>query len=266
MGISIAASMQNSGCSVHWASAGRSQHSRQRAEKFDLIDAGTLSVLAAECELLVSVCPPEFAEDLSQQVIETGYSGLYLDANAIAPQRATRMADAMQSAGISFVDGSIVGGPAWEPGRTWLYLSGERAEEAVGYFHAGPLGTRVISQEVGKASALKMCFAAYTKGSRAMLCAILGAAENLGVLDDLHTQWGDDFYERNTDGAVSVTAKAWRFAGEMDEIAATFREAGLPGGFHEAAGEVYRRIAHFKDADPMPSFEAVLAAIAGKAS
>lgn len=261
MGISIAATMQNTGHEVYWASEGRSSQTRSRAEQFSLLDAGRLQSLAQTCTMLVSVCPPHAAEELSRQVIETGFKGLYLDANAISPGRAERMAAAMEAVGIDFVDGGIIGGPAWEKNRTWLYLSGAQAETAARYFQAGPLGTRVIGDEAGKASALKMCFAAYTKGSRAMLTAILATAARLEVLDDLKTQWGEGFFDETVNGAVGVTARAWRFTGEMDEIAATFREAGMPGGFHEAAADLYRRLAQFKDADPKPSFEEVLQAL-----
>jgi hypothetical protein len=58
-----------------------------------------------------------------------------------------------------------------------------------------------------------------------------------------------------------VTAKAWRFAGEMEEIATTFRGAGLPGGFHDAAGDIHNRISHFKDAQTTPALEEVLLAL-----
>jgi 3-hydroxyisobutyrate dehydrogenase-like beta-hydroxyacid dehydrogenase len=261
MGVSVAATLQNSGHSVYWASQGRSLQTHRRAEQFNLVDKVTLAALAQTCSLLVSVCPPAAAEALAEQVSAAGYRGMYLDANAISPQRVLSMGERMEKAGISFVDGGIIGGPAWKPGETWLYLSGPQAERASQYFHAGPLGTRVISPEIGKASALKMCFAAYTKGSRAMLCAVLGAAENLGVLDDLKTQWGMEFTHQALTGAVNVTAKAWRFTGEMEEIAATFREAGMPGGFHEAAADIYRRMEQFKGADPHPDFEEVLRAL-----
>ena len=184
MGISIAASMQNSGYSVSWASDGRSAQTRQRAEQFNLLDAGTLHSLAQTCSVLVSVCPPDAAEILARQVIETGFKGLYIDANAISPSRAVRMAKLMEQKDITFVDGAIIGGPAWKPGGTWLYLSGAQAKTAAACFQAGPLGTRIIGEEPGKASALKMCFAAYTKGSRAMLTAVLGTAASLGVLED----------------------------------------------------------------------------------
>ena len=96
------------------------------------------------------------------------------------------------------------------------------------------------------------------------MCAILTAAETLGVREELEHQWsrgGSDFAERATDRVRRVTAKAWRFAGEMEEISSTFSEAGVPGDFHAAAATIYRRIADLKDAPSTPSLENVLAAL-----
>jgi 3-hydroxyisobutyrate dehydrogenase-like beta-hydroxyacid dehydrogenase len=262
MGISVAAAAQNSGCEVYWASEGRSPQTHERARRFDLRDVGTVAGLCETCSLILSVCPPHAAEQVAHDVVEQGFRGIYLDANAIAPQRAIRIGEALNAAGVAFVDGGIIGGPAWEPGRTWLYLAGKDAEEVASCFAAGPLETAVIGQEPGRASALKMCYAAYTKGTTALLCAIRGTAEALDVWGELRTQWLRDWPDlpAQAEGRVRrVTAKAWRFAGEMDEIAATFQAAGLPGGFHAAAAEVYRRLAHYKDAPSTPELEAVLA-------
>lgn len=269
MGISIAASAKNSGHEVIWASEGRSADTRTRAEQHDLRDAGTLANLCATCSVIVSVCPPDAAETLAQTVAAQGFGGLYVDANAIAPQRALRIGERLAAAGIAFVDGGIIGGPAWKPNSTWLYLAGPRAQEVAACFAAGPLEVRVLGQEVGgqdigKASALKMCYAAYTKGSTALLCAVLGAAQNLGVREELFQQWAQDGVGLDAQAGPrvqSVTAKAWRFVGEMNEIAATFRAANMPGGFHDAAADVYARLALFKDAEPAPSLADVLAAI-----
>lgn len=264
MGSSIAASAQNGGNTVYWASEGRSAATRARAEKIGLRDAGSLAKLCSQCELILSVCPPHAAEDLAREVAGAGFHGLYLDANAISPARVRRMAQALADSGIHLVDGGIIGGPAWTPGATWLYLSGPRAAEVAACFSAGLAATRVIGDEIGQASALKMCFAAYTKGSTALLCAVIAAAERLGVRDDLYRQWGmgdAKAPERNELALRRVTAKAWRFAGEMDEIAATFQEAGLPEGFYLAAAEVYRRMAEFKDAPDVPGLTEVLAAL-----
>ncbi len=264
MGISIAASVQNSGHSVYWASEGRSPQTRERAERFELLDGGAVEKLCETCSVIVSVCPPHAAEEVANQVLAYSFEGLYLDANAISPQRAKRIGQAVVESGATFVDGGIIGGPAWEPGRTWLYLSGRDAEIAASCFSDGPLEVSVIGEEIGKASALKMCYAAYTKGTTALLCAILAAAETLGVREELQHQWsrgGSDFAEQATGRVRRVTAKAWRFAGEMEEISSTFSEAGMPGDFHAAAATIYRRIADFKDAPSTPSLENVLTAL-----
>lgn len=261
MGISVAASAMEAGHQVYWASSGHGDKTRLRAEKYHLIDMGTLLQLCQTCEIIISICPPEAAESTAQSVIEAGYKGLYLDANAIAPGRSIAIEGRMQAAGIRYVDGGIIGGPAWTPKETWLYLSGEHSEEIKACFTRGPLDTKIISNEIGKASALKMCYAAYTKGTTALLAAILTAADAHGVREDLYAQWNMDqenFSNQVSTRVVRVTAKAWRFEGEMREIASTLQEAGVPGGFHIAAAEIYRRMAGFKDSIQPPLIEDVI--------
>jgi len=265
MGICVAATVQNSGHEVFWASEGRSPQTRQRAEKFNLADAGRLAALCETCSVIISVCPPHAAEEMAQQVLANSFQGVYLDVNAISPQRTIRIGHAMSKAGVDYVDGGIIGSPVWQRGKTWLYLSGEKAQEAAAFCPGGPIETRVVGDDIGKASALKMCYAAYNKGTTALLCGILATAEVLGVRGELETQWSrdwDNFGEQAGERVRNVTAKAWRFAGEMAEIAATFREAGLPGEFHAAAEMIYQRIAGFKDAPATPALEEVLAKLA----
>ena len=264
MGISIAASAQNSGNTLCWVSAERSAGTRTRAEKFGLQDTQNLENLCAQCTTIISVCPPHAAEEIAHQVIECGFKGIYLDANAISPRRVGQIAQEVNDAGASFVDGGIIGGPAWKPESTWLYLSGPRAQEAADLFSAGPLVTNVLGDTIGKASALKMCFAAYSKGTTALLAAVLAAAEALSVREDLNRQWAQgnpNFPATTAERVRGSTAKAWRFSGEMEEIAVTFQDAGLPGDFHTAAAKIYERLAKYKDAPQLPQLEDILAAI-----
>ena len=172
----------------------------------------------------------------------------------------------MSEAGAEFVDGGLIGGPAWQPG-TVAYLSGPVAGRAAACFAGSLLETVVLGPEIGKASALKMVYAAYSKGSTALLLATLAAAEALDVRADLQAHWasGDGELAAQAESrARRVTAKAWRFAGEMEEIAATFEAAGLPGGFYHAAAELFQRLGQFKGADPLPRLEEVLAALIEK--
>jgi 3-hydroxyisobutyrate dehydrogenase-like beta-hydroxyacid dehydrogenase len=220
-----------------------------------------LPELCQTSEIIFSVCPPHAAEGVAKAVIETGFKGLYLDANAISPQRSIRIGQMMEENGIHFIDGGIIGGPAWKPNETWLYLSGKDAEKIANCFTTGPLETKIIGGEIGKASALKMCYAAYSKGTTALLSAILAAAESFDVRDELYQQWDMDdssFSAQVNQRATRVTAKAWRFEGEMHEIASTFQEAGLPDGFHKAAAEIYQRMAGFKDIPENPQLNDVL--------
>jgi 3-hydroxyisobutyrate dehydrogenase-like beta-hydroxyacid dehydrogenase len=246
MGASIGAAASHSATRVIWAGDGRSKASHTRASDAGLENGGTIDTLVKDSDIILSVCPPHDAEDVARQVKQRAFPGLFVDCNAIAPEKSRQIAERFGYQ--NFVDGGIVGGPAWKSeSGTRLYLSGDRSKEIAALFNNSPLETTIIPGEIGAASAMKMVFAAYTKGTTALLAAILGVAEKEGVRNVLESQWGQTFTEQTYQRVVANSAKAWRFEGEMQEIAATFENAGLPGGFHAAAAVVFERLAQFKD-------------------
>ena len=250
MGVTVGAAARATGARVVWASAGRSEATRQRATQAGLEDIGTLSALAHLSEVIISVCPPDAAADVARAVAEHHFHGLYVDANAVAPNTARQVAAEVVRGGATFVDGGIIGPPAHRPDTTRLYLSGDQAGQVAALFSKGPLDARVIPGAAGQASALKMAFAGWTKGTSALLLAIRALAAAEGVEEALLEQWSvsqSDLAPRSVGAARGSAPKAWRFVGEMREIAATYEDAGLPGGFHLAAAEVYERLAQFKD-------------------
>jgi 3-hydroxyisobutyrate dehydrogenase-like beta-hydroxyacid dehydrogenase len=259
MGVAVAATARNGGNEVYWASDGRSADTFRRAAEAALLDAGTVARMCAICPVIVSVCPPEFAEGMAHEIVEFGFRGLYIDANAISPERARRIGQLMESNGVAFVDGCIIGQAPAARGETWICFSGTGAAEAAALFPAGPLEAEVLEGDIGKASALKMCFSAHAKGMAALRAAVVGAADQLGVLADLERQW-----ERSGTPlaraieSIQITApKAWRFVAEMREIVATFESVGMPGDFHRAAGEIYERLASFKGTEKPELAEAL---------
>ena len=259
MGASVGAAARSNQHTVLWASVGRSADTVARAERANLEDAGGIAELVHASEIVLSICPPHAAGDVAREVVDLGFTGLYVECNAISPDRTRAIQRLVESAGADYVDGGIIGGPAWrQEAGTHLYLSGPRAEEVAACFTGSPLQASVISDRIGAASAIKMGYAAYTKGTTALLTGILGMVEKEGVREALAGQWGKDFTERTIRRVRANTAKAWRFEGEMYEIADTFRGAGLPGGFHQAAAEVFKRLANFKDQDEPPTIESVL--------
>ena len=184
--------------------------------------------LAGEAELILSICPPHAARDVA--VAAAGFAGVYVDANAISPAHAAEIA--LLHPG--FVDGGIVGGPPREPGTT-LYLSGRGAPAVAALFAGSLLEPRVVTD----ASALKMAYAAWSKGTTALLLSIREVARHFEVEED----WGlaaPELVERLPRAERSAATKGWRWVGEMEEIADTFAAAGQPDGFHRAAAQVYR--------------------------
>jgi len=231
MGAAVGAVLRGQGVRVVWASEGRSEETRARAEAAGLEDAGSV-VEVARSDVVFSICPPHAALEVARSA---EFAGVYVDANAVSPATAREVAEAVGE----FVDGGIVGSPPREPGTARLYLSGDCASEVAELFAGSALDARVASN----ASAVKMAYAAWTKGTAAMLLAIRELARREGVEDTLLAEWDlsvPELRERYERARRSAEAKGWRWVGEMEEIAATFEADGLPGGFHRAAAEVYR--------------------------
>ncbi len=155
---------------VVWASEGRSAASRARAEGAGFEDVGTLGAVTATADAVLSVCPPHGALALAEAVAATGFGGLFLDGNAVSPATAIEIEGAATASGARFVDGGIVGPPAIRPGTTRLYLSGDAARELIALFEGSALEAIDLEAEVGAASALKMCYAGFIKGSARYSC------------------------------------------------------------------------------------------------
>lgn len=246
MGVTVGAALKHNGHDVLWCPTGRSQASLARAEGERFEPRANLGELVAAVDIVLSVCPPAEAHNVAEAVHREGFGGLYLDANAVAPSSARGIESLF---GARYVDGGLIGPPPKQAGSTRLYLSGRQAEQAVGWFSGSALEAISIGAEPGAASSVKMCYAAYTKGLSALLLNVRALAEAEGVTAALLGEWqrSQPGLEERSEGSARGTAeKAWRFEGEMLEIAQTFQQAGLPGEFHLAAAEVYRRMAPLK--------------------
>jgi 3-hydroxyisobutyrate dehydrogenase-like beta-hydroxyacid dehydrogenase len=253
MGAAIGQCLAGAGHRVLWAPEGRGAATRERAGAAGLTGV-PLAEIVTRSDVIVSVCPPHAALDVARQV--AGFRGIYLDANAISPGTAREVAAIAEAGGASYADGGIIGTPPVAPGFIRLYLSGPRAGEVQALFGGTDVDARLVPPP-GTASAVKMAYASWTKGSAALLLAARALARAEGVEDVLLAEWGisqPGLGERSARSAGAAASKGWRWVAEMEEIAATMAAAGLPEGFHRAAAEVYRRSPHGEDA----SLDAVL--------
>jgi 3-hydroxyisobutyrate dehydrogenase-like beta-hydroxyacid dehydrogenase len=248
MGAAVGKCLTDRGHTVLWASDGRSAQTRARAEAAGLKDVRTIPGVAS-CGLVLSVCPPHAARQVARACRDM--DGTYVDANALSPATSDDVRRIIEETGglryggnAGYTDGAIIGPPPEQPGTTRLYLSGPDAAAVAELFGGSPLDARVLDGELTAASALKMAYAGWTKGSAALLLAMRDAAVALGVQDDLLAEWAlsqPGLAAQADRSAQAAAAKGWRWEAEMREIAATLAAAGLPSGFHEAAAEIFGR-------------------------
>jgi 3-hydroxyisobutyrate dehydrogenase-like beta-hydroxyacid dehydrogenase len=262
MGTAVGRCLAGAGHEVLWAAGGRSPATAARAGEAGLTAVPDVAEVAGRADVVLSVCPPHAALEVAREVSAAGFGGLYVDANAVSPATAREVAGIVEAVGAGFVDGGIIGTPPVAPGFIRLYLSGTRAGEVLRLFAGTEVDARVVDGEPGGASAVKMAYASWTKGSAALLLAARALARAEGVEEALLAEWGisqPGLEGRSARSAGAAAAKGWRWVAEMEEIAATMAAAGLPDGFHLAAAEIYRRSQHAAG----PTVDGVLAVLGG---
>ncbi len=246
MGASVGAAARASGARVLWASEGRGTDTWARAATAELDDAGTLRAVVAASDAILAVCPPHAAREMAAAVAAAGFRKLYVDANAVAPATSREIARIVEAAGATYA--------------TRLYLSGPQAARAAALFAKGNLEAIVLPGDLTAASSIKMAYGGWNKGQQALLMSILALAKAEGVDEALIAEWQrsqPDLPKRVENAARGSSRKAWRWIAEMEENAAALDAAGLPEGFHQAAAEIYRRLAVYKDAGVPPSLDDV---------
>jgi 3-hydroxyisobutyrate dehydrogenase-like beta-hydroxyacid dehydrogenase len=255
--------------------AGRNPRTAELATRASLELLPDLDAVVAAADVVVSIVPPSaaagVASDVAASARRTGAHPLVADLNAVSPGTVSSIERTLHDAGLDLVDGSISGPPPSRPG-TRLYLSGVRAAELADLPQSG-LTIRILGDEVGVASALKMCTASVYKGITALMVQALGTASRFGVTDQVTEDLADSFPELVSDlprWLAVAASKAERYVGEMREIAATQGSAGYPSELFEAMAIVWAHVAETKLAEAAPeeaaridlSLEEVLDALA----
>jgi 3-hydroxyisobutyrate dehydrogenase-like beta-hydroxyacid dehydrogenase len=246
MGAAVGNALKPVAGAVIWAAAGRSLTTSKRAETADLVGVPDVAELARRADVVISVCPPDAARAVAEEVapLLSRPAQLFVDANAVSPATVTGIAELIGAERV--VDGAIIGPPAWEPGRTVVWLAGVAAPAVAALFEGSPFAAKVLAGPVGSASALKACFAFQSKALPTLWVQLDAAARAYGVSDEIREELhrtGVDLDGKLEGVDAQARGKAWRWVGEMQEAAETFAAVGLPDGFSRAAAETYERMA-----------------------
>ena len=246
MGHAVGRALGEHGLEVITCLDGRSERTRGLAQKGGFSDVPTLKDMVSRADLVLSILVPSEAVGVAKRVAEairaTGSGTPFADCNAVSPQSALVMGEMINEAGGRFIDGSIIGGPPGRGTPPRIYVSGPDIGLVTELDGKGVV-VRPIGDGIGRASAIKMCYAAGTKGTAALYAALLTAAEALGVSEELAAELRasqPDVYERMEGQVPGMPIPAARWIGEMEQIAATFEHVGVTPAFHQGAAEMFR--------------------------
>lgn len=249
MGQAVAMRIKDRGFTVCTALEKRSERSRTLAREAGLTDLGSIARLVAECDLVLSVMNPgaavDFAREAAAAIRAGGHKRLVADCNAVAPSTAREIAGLIEGAGGRFLDGGIIGAPPRGAAKTNLYVSGPGAADLEAL--SGPqLNVRVVSERIGDASALKMCYSAINKGTQGLWLEVMTAAKRMGVDELLEKQLRasrSELVDFILGQFPSIAPKAYRWVPEMIEIAKTMGTAGTSTKLFEGEADLYQFVA-----------------------
>lgn len=279
MGHSVGATLREGGLRLVTCLADRSGRTRALAEEAGIEDLPDYEALVGQADVILSILVPARATDAATRVAEameaTGAAPVYADCNAIAPQTTRAIGERITVAGGLFVDASIIGPPPRGGAAPRLYACGPGLERFCELAAHG-LDIRPLGPAIGAASAVKMCYAALTKGSTALWTQLLTAARALDILgplmDEFQASQGATL-ERMRRGVPSMPTKSRRWVGEMEEIARTFAAVGLSALTFQGIAETYRLVGSTtladrtpEDAGAAPDLETTLAVLARAAA
>jgi 3-hydroxyisobutyrate dehydrogenase-like beta-hydroxyacid dehydrogenase len=250
MGSGFGRDLDGRGHDVITCLAGRGDETRSRARDAGFREVADLDALVSEAELVLAILPPELAPGLARDVAAAmarrAKTPAYADCNAVSPETSRGIAETIAAAGADYIDGGIIGNP---PGKSdkpvRLYVSGPRAA-LMAELHGGNIDIRDCGPEIGRGSAVKMCYASVTKGTNTLHTAALITAERLGVGELVRGEFeysAPAAFRAMNHMVPRLPVDAARWIGEMVEIAQTYESVGVTPHFHHGAREIYELLA-----------------------
>lgn len=247
MGAAVGRRLHENGCRVQTVLEGRSAASAERAKQAGLEPIGWEDV--GRAEIVLSILPPDQAVGLAERLApilrQADPKPLYADCNAVSPATAKRLGGILAPTGCAYVDAGIIGPPPAPGKRTVIYAAGPPAARLAALRDHG-LDVRLVDGEIGAASALKMSYAGIGKGLQALASAMSLAASRAQAADGLAQELSESqpellaWLRRALPGMYN---KAYRWAGEMEEISEFAGEDAGAAKIYAGMAELYRRLA-----------------------
>ena len=257
MGSNVGRALRENGLEVITCLTYRSQRTRELAESAGIVDVPDFAQMIDRADIVLSVLVPERAVDVARQVAavieQSGKPLPFADCNPVAPAVAIEMAKIIDGAGGKYIDGGIIGSPPGRGAPPRFYASGPH-ESILGQLDGRGISVPMMGGDVGRASAIKMCYASLSKGTAALNASALISAMNLGIYDEFvhEMESSQQGVLKNMQGVNGLGAKAFRWIDEMEQISATFGAAGATPHMHKGAADIFRLVTSSPIGDERP--------------
>ena len=248
MGSGVASVLKQNGFNVITSLENRSNDSVIRAKENKITDIGSLRNLVEKSDVILSILVPSyalnFAEEVSSILTDSKSKKIFVDCNAISPNTSETISNIIVESNGVFIDGGIIGGSPRSGEKPRIYISGEYAN-LIQDLSSEDVEFINMNSDIGAASGLKMTYAAITKGTAALYAASLMTAEHFGLLENLldELSYSQPKVFDSIKTVNSISAKAFRWIGEMEEIADTFSLSKNSEKIHQGAADTFRKIA-----------------------
>ena len=257
MGSNVGRALRENGLEVITCLTERSARTKELSDVAGIIDVPDFAEMIDRADIVLSVLVPERAVDVARQVAavigDSGKSLPFADCNPVAPAVAVEMRVIIESAGGRYIDGGIIGSPPGRGEPPRFYASGPH-EAIMGQLDGRGISVPLMGGEVGRASAIKMCYASLSKGAAALNASALISAMNLGIYDEFIAEMesSQQAVLKNMQGVNGLGAKAFRWIDEMEQISATFGAAGATPHMHKGAADIFRLVTSSPIGDERP--------------
>lgn len=224
----------------------------------------TLSEAVAGADAIISVVTADQALSVAKSSAAHLSAGqIFLDFNSVAPDTKRQAARSVEQSGADYIDVAVMAPVHPKRLGTPLLISGSRADDAVEYLAgAGFTNLRVVGDEVGKASSIKMVRSIMIKGMEALRACCAMSAVRAGVLDDVADSLGAEWLDKTNYSLDRMLKHGNRRAAEMEEVTATIEALGVDSGLVRATTDWQRMLSEAAAGDAPEGLEDRLALLA----
>jgi 3-hydroxyisobutyrate dehydrogenase-like beta-hydroxyacid dehydrogenase len=249
MGAAVAAVLRSRGARVVTTVAGRSQRTAGRCREAGVEVLDSLADVVRVSDVVMSLVPPASAEQLVNEYCEHAHvapaGAVYVEMNSIGPELCAILGEKVERAGCSFVDAAINGLAKNLTTSGTLFLSGPGSEQVAALF-GGAVRTRMLGEEIGRASAMKMLLAGVSKGVCALFVELGLAAQRREMLTEMleaSSQIYPGIMQLIDRMLPTYALHAPRRAMEMNELQETLRAADLEPCVVDAVRRLHESLA-----------------------